>query len=171
MAEVPEGRRVSFITDLPAEPAEDDYQEENSMATSPAHSPVPSLPTEKQPRPSLTGQKSSKPVRLTTRLFVDWENKREKAQKAMKARVEPSEPRIPTTAWSGLNFSESMPAVPPKERTGRRMPVQKGASIGPPSPTSTPKGLFTVNQVCCVNYYEYLYCFSMNVCMRITGSK
>ena len=144
-------RRVSF-KDISLFPKEEVKKDNTAPLVSPVVSPSPPSPTEPRPLSGPQGaQKSSNPVRLTPRLFVDYENKREKAQQAMKARVEPSEPRYPTTAWSGNYFSESMPAGPPRENSVQgAMGGQKSAlkaSIGPLSPSTTPQGLSSINQV------------------------
>ena len=162
IADGTDGRRVSF-KDLDFTPGKDDKHLDSialntsSIRTSPGASPTPTSPTEiSRPRSdSLTtgGQKPNNPVKLTTRLFVDYENRREKAQQAMKARVQPSEPRYPTTAWSGNYFSESMPAGPSREPAqeptglGATGGMRAGMGRGVVSPSTTPQGLSSINQV------------------------
>ncbi len=148
-------RRVSF-KDIEVNPQEEEEPKtlEASkpvtapVATSPAISPIPTSPTEPRPRSeSLTmGQRSNNPVRLTPKLFLDYEHKKEKAQQAMKARVESSEPRYPTMTWSGNYFSESMPAGPHREPASFEM--RDGLKAKAPwSPSATPQGLSSINQV------------------------
>ena len=87
-----------------------------------------------QQRPSATP-----PMRPTTKQFLDWERKREQAQQAMKSKVEPDKVRYPTAKYAGNLFSESMPVGP-----------QRGVGPGwktPPSPSSTPQGLSSINRV------------------------
>ena len=89
---------------------------------------------------SNSGQRlnATPPVRPTTRQFLDWDRKREQAQLAMKVKVEPDKVRYPTTKYAGNYFSESMPTS------------KGGGAAGwktPPSPTSTPQGLSSINRV------------------------
>ena len=74
-------------------------------------------------------------MRPTTSQFLDYYRKREEAQQAMKSKVEPNKTRYPSTKYAGNFFSESMPAG---AREGRKTP---------PSPSSTPQGLSSINRV------------------------
>lgn len=77
------------------------------------------------------------PVRPTTKQFLDWERKREQAQQAMKSKVEPDKVRYPTAKYAGNLFSESMPVGAQRGGPGWKTP---------PSPTSTPQGLSSINR-------------------------
>ncbi|CAI8029150.1 Protein bicaudal C homolog 1-B [Geodia barretti] len=68
------------------------------------HSPTPEASDEASVvSPSLSLQ----PPRLTTRCFIDYDRKKEEAEKAKTSKIETTEPRKPTHYWSGYNFSES----------------------------------------------------------------
>lgn len=67
--------------------------------------------------------------RLTTREFLSYEQKKEEAQKAMKSKVEPNTPRVPTKKWLGDGFSQSW--------------HPSAQSAGLPEP---PKGLASLNK-------------------------
>jgi hypothetical protein len=93
-----------------------------------SHSPTPEASEEGgvvSPSPSL------QPPRLTPRCFVDYDRKKEEAEKAKTSKIETPEPRKPTPYWSGYNFSESW------------APGEGGSSSGG---AKTPQGLSSLNK-------------------------
>lgn len=114
------------------------------------HSPTPE-PAEVVTSPTSTLQ----PPRLTPRCFVDYDRKKEEAEKggeikwlfdnqflslplslAKTSKIEAAEPRKPTKYWSGYNFSESWA---PGE--------VGGAGGGASAQMRAPQGLSSLNKV------------------------
>lgn len=105
-------------------------REDRESLTSPSSPPVITMETAVTTT-SMSPSLHLPPPRLTPRAFVDYDRKKEEAEKAKNSRVKSSEPRVPTACWAGYNLSESMP--PQNEPT-------------PSTQTKKPQGLSSLNK-------------------------